>query len=199
MAQTHFCVNNTWRILSENEYDTGRGCTWKGHCKGSATWLYYDGNQYQQYFCTEEQHEEAENMPQPFDYQTLADEKIHADWAEVLNGTACWADGDCDQIFGKRFCRDYYYESDDTGNSFDRGKICVGDWIKSSCCRKLIDPEDPNEKCVPRDEFQLFSGNYTDIEFEYSYSQICEKADQKNAIALVATLLTSLAAFAQLL
>ena len=138
-------------------------------------------------------------MPQPFDYQTLADEKIHADWAEVLNGTACWADGDCDQIFGKRFCRDYYYESDDTGNSFDRGKICVGDWIKSSCCRKLIDPEDPNEKCVPRDEFQLFSGNYTDIEFEYSYSQICEKEDQKNAIALVATLMTSLAAFALLL
>ena len=88
-------------------------------------------------------------MTSPYEFQTLADEKMFSDWAEVLETQACWADSDCNQDEGERFCRDYYYESDETGNSFDRGKICVGDWIGDACCRKLI----PDEDCVPRDEF----------------------------------------------
>ena len=57
-------------------------------------------------------------------------------------------------------CREYFYDLDDELKSWDRGKICVGDWIQDHC-------EDG------RSEFMLMNKNYNVTNYDYTYSQRC--------------------------
>ena len=80
-------------------------------------------------------------------------------------------------------CREYYYDLDDELKSWDRGKICVGDWIQDHC-------EDG------RSEFMLMNNNYNITNYDYSYSQRCISIEDSysGAHSLAATFLAALTA-----
>ena len=121
-AETHVCAKHMWKNVEDNEYDSGYGCAWKGACAGTATWEYYGGVQWVQYFCTPEQAEGADALEQPWkNTWTPAAEKKETVWKNV-----CEKNDDCENDM---LCREYYYDLDDELKSWDRGKICVGDWI----------------------------------------------------------------------
>ena len=80
-------------------------------------------------------------------------------------------------------CRDYFYDLDNRLTSWDRGMVCVGDWIYKYC-------ED-------KKEFMLENVNYNITNFDYTYSQRCieyERSSSSGAKAIVTTLLTFLVA-----
>jgi hypothetical protein len=60
---------------------------------------------------------------------------------------------DCE---GDMLCRDYFYDLDDKLTSWDRGKICVADWILDTC--------------GDASEFMLLNANYEEVQFDYTYS-----------------------------
>ena len=79
-------------------------------------------------------------------------------------------------------CRDYFYDLDNKLTSWDRGKICVGEWILDNCYR--------------RSEFMLMNNNYNQTNFDYTYSQRCidMSSSSSGAHAMAATLLAALTA-----
>ena len=83
-------------------------------------------------------------------------------------------------------CRHYFYDLDNALTSWDRGKICVGDWILPNC---EVDG-DP----AGRPEFMLVNNNYNITNFDFTYSQRCIelKETKSNAQAIAATVMFSL-------
>ena len=65
----------------------------------------------------------------------------------------CNVNADCEN---NMLCRDYFYDLDDQLTSWDRGKICVADWIL--------------DMCGDRSEFMMLNANYEEVGFDYSYS-----------------------------
>ena len=66
-------------------------------------------------------------------------------------------------------CREYFYKQDEL-KSWDKGKICVGDWIQDFC-------EDG------RAEFTLINNNYEFTKFDYSFIQRCRSMEDEYAEA----------------
>ena len=168
-----------WTNTLENEYDSGTGCAWKSACNGTATWVYYDETQWVQYFCNEEQTLAAADpdLKPPFEgIWTMADEKKVTDGFKDV----CKTNDDCE---GDMLCRDYFYDLDHILTSWDRGKICVGNWIYKYC-------EDD------RKEFMLLNVNYNISQFDYTYSQRCIEyvSSTSGAQAIAGAVMATLAA-----
>ena len=85
-------------------------------------------------------------------------------------------------------CRDYFYDLDNQLTSWDRGKICVGEWILENCYKKS--------------EFKLENNNYDETNFDYTYSQRCidmgSTQEGSGAQAMAATAIAALAALSLL-
>ena len=56
-------------------------------------------------------------------------------------------------------CKKYLYEADDSGNTWDSGHTCIGDWI--------------NWECVFDDAVTYSNDNYDQMNFEYYWSARC--------------------------
>ena len=183
---THVCAKHMWKNTKNGEYDSGVGCAWKGACKGTSTWQYYGDSQWVQYFCTDEQAAGAENAPDPFPgiWTQAPAKKVTGDWVDV-----CSSNEECGKNLAGEdmLCRDYFYDLDNKLTSWDRGKICVGEWILENCYR--------------RSEFMLLNNNYNITNFDYTYSQRCidmSSSEGSGAQAMAATAIAALAALALL-
>ena len=104
----------------------------------------------------------------------MASEKKKAEWKEV-----CDVNADCENDM---LCRDYFYDLDDKLTSWDRGKICVADWILDTCGEAS--------------EFMLLNANYEEVGFDYTYSQRCISMEAfDGASTLAATVMATLFSF----
>ena len=104
-------------------------------------------------------------------------------WVDV-----CQLDKDCNN---EMLCRDYFYDLDNALTSWDRGKICVGEWILPNCETEEVDE---NGDPVGRSEFMLVNNNYNITNFDYTYSQRCIEMQESGAHAIAATVMSALAA-----
>ena len=55
-----------WKNEENLEYESGMGCTWKKSCEGTATWSWYGGAQWFQFFCSDEQAQGTEDLEVPY-------------------------------------------------------------------------------------------------------------------------------------
>ena len=154
--QGYFCLKQMSRKAFDIE-DSGFGCDKKAVCQGSATWQIYKTGEYVQYFCTDAQRREAEDLGKPYDIWTLQQEKKHDRWVEV-----CTNDDDCGS---NQLCRDYFYEADDSLKAWNKGKHCIPNWYDRNCYWQGTG------------DTYMTNWNYLTTKYDYRYVYICELQD----------------------
>ena len=105
----------------------GQGCAWKASCQGLATWEHnsiFQDLKAVQYFCSEEQKQEAEGLPLPFADWVPLNETLRDSWSEncTVVGEDC---GPGETEYFNRTCVTRFDEYDEAGNTFSYGKICT--------------------------------------------------------------------------